>query len=760
MMMTISRKALVGFSIGIAQITWQLICPAIAYSQSELAAHAAGTLSARCETCHKPGGMAGDVFGPISDVKGLIAQGIVKPGDPEGSPMIQKIESGEMPLGGPKMSGPELDGLKAWITSLAADQATPCVSESQLENEAAADLESLPAADRKNTRYFSLGSIYESGGADAVKSAILAISKALNSVSWGDKIVTPKIVGSSGLLMSFSLKDVGMTADQWESVQNADPFKATHQTKEARQKLLSLSGSSFPVVRGDFFADNALQSPLYKRLVLGTNTVEEDVEKSLGINRQSDIDAGKVIRSGFLHSGVSVNNRVIERHKTKFGAFWISYDFSDSTGDHNIFSHPTSFDRSGGEAIFNLPNGMQAYMLVNHDGKLLDEAPLAIVSDPARPDRAVQNAISCFRCHSNGLNEGQDQIRDHVTANPSLFTASQKTEVARLYPEHAAFTAQLNEDSARYQAALNQIDPSLATATAANDPLVSLNKTFEGPLSLNQAACEAELTPQQLVQTIKAGGGKLNDISGLATTCDIARDTFENSFPELRSEVVSAVQAAVEQSPDAVSSRAAAAVIAAKNGGASSLTAVTAAMESAAKKVNNPSDFLKIVDPIVAHPSAEAQAATDQFIANHLDELAKLGGTASDYEKIKGDCRKLSTCSGIIKQEAALATTKYQLLQAFNPGVDKPGPEYLAQIDPVIRQNIAKLSSFGGAASDYESVLKEAVTPDTKTAVLQAAIGGLKNHDEMTHLLEQVGTTPDGVKLVETFKSENSSYFK
>ena len=67
-------------------------------------------------------------------------------------------------------------------------------------------------------------------------------------------------------------------------------------------------------------------------------------------------------------------------NSTSFGAYWRSYDFATNAGKQNIFTHPLTFTPSGGEIIFNLPNGLQGYLLVDGRGSRIDDAPIAIVS--------------------------------------------------------------------------------------------------------------------------------------------------------------------------------------------------------------------------------------------------------------------------------------------------------------------------------------------------------------------------------------------
>ena len=68
-------------------------------------------------------------------------------------------------------------------------------------------------------------------------------------------------------------------------------------------------------------------------------------------------------------SGVSGQNRMVERHDAQFGAYWKSYDFKPNNTKSDLAQFPLgpvfkdhpfeklAFEHDGGELIFNLPNG-------------------------------------------------------------------------------------------------------------------------------------------------------------------------------------------------------------------------------------------------------------------------------------------------------------------------------------------------------------------------------------------------------------------
>ena len=106
-----------------------------------------------------------------------------------------------------------------------------------------------------------------------------------------------------------------------------------------------------------------------------------------------------------------------------------------------------AFQPDGGEIIFDLPNGLHGFFLVDAVGKRFDQAQIAIVSDPKRPEHAVIAGLSCLSCHSHGLNDKADQVRDHVEKNPDAFPKEETAAVLALYPPRDRFAAVLHGDN-------------------------------------------------------------------------------------------------------------------------------------------------------------------------------------------------------------------------------------------------------------------------------------------------------------------------
>jgi hypothetical protein len=240
------------------------------------------------------------------------------------------------------------------------------------------------------------------------------------------------------------------------------------------------------------------------------------------------VAAGRVARAGFTASGISVNNRVIERHVTRHGALWRSYDFASSVGRENVFDHPLDFEPAGGEIIFNLPNGLQGYMLVDGTGRRIDKAPTKIVSDPARPDRAVVAGVSCMSCHVHGVIERADEVR----------ATSREADVLRLYPPADLFAAAQAEDVARFDAALTEIGAELT-----GEPIALLVARHEAALDGGLAAAELGLTVEELRARLDRAVDLKQQLGALATGGTIKRDAWEALFPSLLAELNAGVPA-------------------------------------------------------------------------------------------------------------------------------------------------------------------------------------------------------------------------
>ena len=234
--------------------------------------------------------------------------------------------------------------------------------------------------------------------------------------------------------------------------------------------------SNIPLIHVDWFIATASTPPLYHEL-LSLPLTDRELENRLGVDvaqNLRDAPGVRVWRAGFNNSGVSNHNRVVERHAFRDGGYWKSYDFAGSVGTQNIFNHPLAFTHDGGEVIFNLPNGLQAYYVTNASGFRLDDAPINIVSNPAASDPTVRNGLSCFGCHTEGMKTFEDEVRSVIESNAT--PAYDKEQALRLYVEQAELDALLQGDTDRYRGALE----ATGGAFGGIEPISRFHEVFSG----------------------------------------------------------------------------------------------------------------------------------------------------------------------------------------------------------------------------------------------------------------------------------------
>jgi len=285
-------------------------------------------------------------------------------------------------------------------------------------------------------------------------------------------------------------------------------------------------------VRADWFVSAVTQPPLYEDFLQLPPTADE-VRRELGV---AALDSGR--RGGVTISGVSQNNRVVERHRSADGSYWLSIDFQSSTGRENMFHDPVRLQGSGGEYIFTLPNGLQGYFLADATGRRLAEAPTSIVTDSFAEDRVVRNGLACMRCHDRGMKRFTDVVRPSLEklTTSSVFDLRQALE---LYPTKAEMDRLVAEDSERFLAAMR----SVLGREQAVEPLTPVARQFlEAPLALSRATAEAGLPATATLRELAAiPHFAALGLVPLATGGQVRRDMWEDFFDEIVRQVGTAL---------------------------------------------------------------------------------------------------------------------------------------------------------------------------------------------------------------------------
>lgn len=500
-------------------------------------------LATHCYRCHGKGGANEGGFNYALDRRRLLERRKVVPGNPAKSRLYRRLANEDMPPPDekPRPSSAEVALLKRWIEAGAPDFNPPAgrrrpVAQADVWRAVRADLDRLPRKQRRFTRYFTLTHLHNADlSDDELESHRHGLAKLVNSLSWGPKVVVPAAIDAARTVFRIDLRAYCWDAHTWQRIIDANPYGVVPDAVEARA-CAEATGSPLPLVRADWFVAAAARPPLYHD-VLRLPETEGELERQLGVEVAENIRRGRVARAGFNSSGVSRNNRLIERHQAGDVIYWRSYDFAGNTGRQNLFAHPlgagegaATFRHDGGEIIFTLPNGLQGYLLATSSGRRLDKGPTSIVSDPRRPDRAVENGLSCMGCHARGLIDKADQVREHVERNASAFARGDIERVRSLYPTRERFAALLRRDAERFQAAVRRTGAPL-TAT---EPIAALALRFEAEMGLPLVAAEAGCTPRTLLRVLERAPrlalllGPLKVEGGT-----VQRSVFVDAFPDL-----------------------------------------------------------------------------------------------------------------------------------------------------------------------------------------------------------------------------------
>lgn len=510
----------------------------------ELARQAHQLLRTHCYRCHGENGAAEGGLNFILDRDRLAARRKIVPGDPERSSVYKRIASGEMPPADERdrPSPAQTALLRRWIEAGAPAISVPNrpadapATEAEILARLYADVQRLPERDRRFIRYFTLAHLANAGlGADELQTYRGGLAKLVNSLSWSKRIVNPHPIDPAGTLLRVDIRDYGWNDRVWKQVLASYPYGVLHNSNEAAMCFAS-AGDQLSYVKADWFVAAASRPPLY-HAILQLPTTERQLEEQLHLDVRENVKQERVVRAGFNGSGISRNNRIIERHESPYGSYWRSHDFADNTGRRNLFAHPLGaeagergFAADGGEIIFSLPNGLHAFMLIDGHGKRLDKAPIAIVSDARRPDRAVENGISCMSCHARGLIPKADQVRPHVERNLAAFPRAEADLVLAVYPTAAKLSELFQQDNEQFRKAVEQTGCRL-TAT---EPVAALVQQYERELDLRTAAAELGVRPDELARKLQASAMLTRTLGTLRVPeGTVQRQVFTDAFPEL-----------------------------------------------------------------------------------------------------------------------------------------------------------------------------------------------------------------------------------
>jgi hypothetical protein len=533
-------------------------------------------LRVNCGNCHTGAGASGDM-GYILKLDELIKNGKVVPGNKEDSQIFVRMQQQTMPPAFEQKQRPtygQIDLVGKFIDELEIADPNPCTDspsfqdiDSQIEK-MAADMGSLDTEDQPFTRYLTV--TYSSNAGEcgrALQRQRYALFKTINSVSTDTRVHQPVAIDADETIFRVDIRDykwdrdIDLEDDQvvdftdaWEAIiadPAAAPYAIQYQGDQADDLVLD-SATTVPFLPVNAFVQAVEFGDLYYTLI-GAKANLFDFEKQvLLIDTQAELDDDNVMRAGFSNSGVSKQERVLNRFDSGIANglnYWISFDFDGGNGgdrafvaagierdiaNESIYANPLDFAFAGGEAIFSLPNGLQAYYVANAAGARLATAPIGVVIDPAQNNGLVTNGASCNSCHNAGMITFTDTVRQFVEDNRTQFDNDTYESVLAQYPDAVTFKKAMDKDSAVHVAALEEA----GVPAGVPDPISRVYLDFQlGDVTLEQAAGELAVPVDQLRQDLDLLDPRLSVLNdeGGAVSRKIFDDTFFDSVCQLQS---------------------------------------------------------------------------------------------------------------------------------------------------------------------------------------------------------------------------------
>jgi serine/threonine-protein kinase len=499
-------------TLGIALVLLVTAGRAAGQDKKSLAARARRVLETYCHRCHKGEGSESGSDADFLKRADLLKPGndgriFITPGKPDRSFLYQRLAvrkkgKGDMPPRAvlDRPSDADKAVIKQWIEAGAPDfpkeEVRRFISLAKVLTAIKDDLDKAAARDRPHLRYFTLTHLHNNPAvaADHLRLVRAALAKTLNSLSWATEPVALRVVDRAGTVLAVNLSKLDWSRDHWEALVNAYPYglhydnlrNNTLKDLDGNIRRLNRKNTDLVHIRADWFVATATRPPLYHALlydlvlpVLRKRKTDpkrpenpkqmkaRDLEDYLQVNVIANLvkPDSPARRAGFARSGVSGQNRLIERHPIpRGGAYWKSYDFKASTWEANLQQFPLgprfkenkfnelAFLQAGGEIIFNLPNGLQGYLLVNDKDERIDAGPIEVVSDSLKTSGTpvIVNGLSCIACHNQGM---KDPPKDQVRDGAGVFGRA-LARVKDLYPEPKEMTRLVRKDKDRFLAAL------------------------------------------------------------------------------------------------------------------------------------------------------------------------------------------------------------------------------------------------------------------------------------------------------------------
>lgn len=332
--------------------------------------------------------------------------------------------------------------------------------------------------DRPLTRFTDLCNRWNEGQAGKLDEQILAIDKALNHISTERRIVKTVSADPTGCIRAFELDWFGLTPSKWRLIERFDEtnaftesftqrgitLKQITQTRRPRISVEALIHAALGTRDVQTKSGATVRLGIYYQMLELPGNIRE-VFFDIGFDPQLEFDQRDVILAGGNRSRIAQQkNRLIQLAEARDGQIMSTFDINNAGqgGQGDLFEFPFPIEARSArlflpqaqEHIYTLNNGCLGMVLNGFaTGDLEFFAPNDIVVNTAAVQHGLPSDIDvgyeCFECHSDGVIDYTDSIRDNCLANQN-FSQADRERCEDLFKPAGVLTAEINRGKREY----------------------------------------------------------------------------------------------------------------------------------------------------------------------------------------------------------------------------------------------------------------------------------------------------------------------
>lgn len=382
--------------------------------------------------------------------------------------------------------------------------------------------------DSRFLRYVSLSNSLNRGlCGEGLEQDRMALVQALNSLSTEAPLVVPQPIDREAALYRIDIRDFGWDEpvvvagvafeDKWEALVEDSAYAVAFEGDIADQ-LPQFSGTSVPVIQLDALIDSSMVGDLYYALV-GVP------ENAFVFFAQLGLDFDEVVRAGTTKSIMSRQDALVQSFDVaNAGAFyWSRLDIAQGTGA-GVVADPLEFPFDLAPALFTLPNGMLGYALFS--GQFVRLSETGVLFDRSERDGLMKNGLSCSSCHFAGVLPVIDEVLPFAEANPTVFNSDEIEEVQDSFWPQAELNERMGRDNRAYKETLTR----LGLGGLASDPMSSVYRRFDSPVTLDVAAAELGVETDALLQQLPQLSQEADPALAVLANGSMQRADFDGAY--------------------------------------------------------------------------------------------------------------------------------------------------------------------------------------------------------------------------------------